>query len=161
MNWWSEGVPEGEESIQHNYVSILSPTQSFRSSPLWSRLLYTQYWKKMLAHNTWKGAAVLQNDAAGLGSIPILLFQFRHWWFSDFAIPNRRFFSRVTVKFDRWPWLQNNIKLSASFHRHAWIQTGVTVRAFSTCAIQKTKTLGTVNARRWLLPGYWILYTPV
>ena len=44
------------------------------------------------------------------------------------------FFSRVTLKFDRWPWKNNrapllsNIKLYASFHHHMWIQTGVTVR---------------------------------
>ena len=56
------------------------------------------------------------------------------------------FLSRVTLKFDRWPWktidlkiwqmtLKNNrtplpccFKFCASFHSHQWIQTGVTVR---------------------------------
>ena len=42
------------------------------------------------------------------------------------------FLSRVTLKFDGWPWkkrapLRSNIKLCASFHQHMWIQTGVTV----------------------------------
>ena len=42
-------------------------------------------------------------------------------------------FGRVTLKFDGWPFENNeapllsNIKLYASFHRHIWIQTGVTV----------------------------------
>ena len=40
------------------------------------------------------------------------------------------FFSRVTLKFDRWPWRtighlsKSNIKLYASFHHHMWIHTG-------------------------------------
>ena len=56
------------------------------------------------------------------------------------------FLSRVTLKFDRWPWKtmdleilqmtsKNNrtplpycFKFCASFHSHQWIQTGVTVR---------------------------------
>ena len=44
------------------------------------------------------------------------------------------FLSRVTLKFDGRPWQNNrahllsNIKFSAAFHRHMWIQTGVTVR---------------------------------
>ena len=44
------------------------------------------------------------------------------------------FFSRVTLKFDGWPWKKNrasllsNIKLYASFSDHMWIQTRVTVR---------------------------------
>ena len=40
------------------------------------------------------------------------------------------FFSRVTLKFDGWPYrapLLGNITLCASFHRNMWIQTGVTV----------------------------------
>ena len=44
------------------------------------------------------------------------------------------FLSRVTLKFDGWPWKNNrafllsDIKLCAQFHHHMWIQTGVTVR---------------------------------
>ena len=44
------------------------------------------------------------------------------------------FFSRVTLKFDGWPWKNNRapllsiIKLYASFHHHMLIETGVTVR---------------------------------
>ena len=44
------------------------------------------------------------------------------------------FFSRVTLKFDGWPWKNNRapplsiIKLYESFHHHKWIKTGVTVR---------------------------------
>ena len=44
------------------------------------------------------------------------------------------FFAHVTLKFDRWP-VKNNrahllcyLKLCASFRKHMWIQTGVTVR---------------------------------
>ena len=40
---------------------------------------------------------------------------------------NRRFFSRVTLKFEEWPWKtigHSSIKLCSSFHRHVWIQTG-------------------------------------
>ena len=43
------------------------------------------------------------------------------------------FFSRVTLKFDGWPWkknrapLLNNIKLCVLFHHHMSIQTGVRV----------------------------------
>ena len=42
--------------------------------------------------------------------------------------------SRVTLKFDGWPWktigasLLCCFKLSATFYSHRWIQTGVTVR---------------------------------
>ena len=44
------------------------------------------------------------------------------------------FLSRLTLKFDRWPWKNNRapllccFKLYASFHSHQWIQTEVTVR---------------------------------
>ena len=44
------------------------------------------------------------------------------------------FLSRVTLKFDGWPWKNNRapllyyIKLCASFQSHGWIQSGVTVR---------------------------------
>ena len=48
---------------------------------------------------------------------------------------NRRFFARVTLKFDGWPrkvirhvCLLYHIKLCVSFQIHQWIQTGVTVR---------------------------------
>ena len=45
---------------------------------------------------------------------------------------NRQFLSRVTLKFDEWPWKTRApliccFKLCASFHSHWWIQTGVTV----------------------------------
>ena len=66
-----------------------------------------------------------------------------HWWIQTGVTVRKRpiwvkiddFFSRVTLKFDRWPWktlnrvpLLSNIKLCASFHHHMWIQTGVSVR---------------------------------
>ena len=41
------------------------------------------------------------------------------------------FLSRVTLKFDRWPWKSTghlSFKLYASFHSHHWIQTGVAFR---------------------------------
>ena len=48
---------------------------------------------------------------------------------------NRRIFSRVTLKFDRWPEKKNNsapllcdFKHCASFHSHLWIQTEVTIQ---------------------------------
>ena len=42
------------------------------------------------------------------------------------------FLSRVTLKFDRWPWKQYGtplyaVSFFASLHSHQWIQTGVTV----------------------------------
>ena len=43
------------------------------------------------------------------------------------------FLSRVTLKFDGWPWKNNrtsflcHFKLCVWFHRHIWIQTGVSV----------------------------------
>ena len=43
-------------------------------------------------------------------------------------------FSRVTLKFDGWPWkndrarLLSNVKLDASFHHHMWIQRGITTQ---------------------------------
>ena len=46
----------------------------------------------------------------------------------------RRIFVRVTSKFYEWPWKKNTapllccFKFCVSFHRHQWIQTGVTVR---------------------------------
>ena len=65
-----------------------------------------------------------------------------HWWIQT-GVTVREcpiwvkfddLFSHVTLKFDGWHWKNNrapllcNIKLCASFHRHMWIQTGVTVR---------------------------------
>ena len=64
-----------------------------------------------------------------------------HWWIQTELqsgnaqlCKNRRFFfSRVTLKFDRWPWKNNRapllcyINLCASFSSHWWIQTWVTV----------------------------------
>ena len=53
---------------------------------------------------------------------------------SQFGSKSAGFFSRVTFKFDGWPWKNNRapllccIKLCASFHSHQWIQTGVAVR---------------------------------
>ena len=48
---------------------------------------------------------------------------------------NRRFFSRVTFKFDVWPWktiehlfYASSSFMHALFHSNWWIQTGVTVR---------------------------------
>ena len=46
---------------------------------------------------------------------------------------NRRFLSRVTLKFDGWPWKNRApflcyCKLCAPFFSHWWITTGVTVR---------------------------------
>ena len=55
---------------------------------------------------------------------------------AQFGSKSMIFFSRVTLKFDRWPsksighlfYLLCYFKLCASFHSHWWIQTGVTVR---------------------------------
>ena len=64
-----------------------------------------------------------------------------HWWIQSGVTVRKRyiwvkidvFFSRVTLKFDRWPW--NNrapllccFKLCAWLHSQWWIQSGVTVR---------------------------------
>ena len=64
-----------------------------------------------------------------------------HWWIQT-GVTLRKcaiwvqigdFLSRVTLKFDGWPWKNNRtlllcyFKLCASFHSHMWIQTGVRV----------------------------------
>ena len=65
-----------------------------------------------------------------------------HWWFQAWVTVRKcpiwvkfdDFYSRVTLKFDRWPWKTIGVpilcyfNLCASFHSHWWIQTGVTVR---------------------------------
>ena len=65
-----------------------------------------------------------------------------HWWIQTGITVRKRltwvkihdFFSRVTLKFDGWPWKNNrapllcNIKLCASFHHHMRIQTWVTAK---------------------------------
>ena len=65
-----------------------------------------------------------------------------HWWIQTGVTVWKHpiwvqiddFLSRVTLKFDWWPWKNNRVplqcyfKLCASFHSHWWIQTGVTVR---------------------------------
>ena len=80
--------------------------------------------------------------------------------------------SRVTLKFDRWPWktighlfyatsrfVKNNrapllchIKLCASFHCHIWLQTGVTVRKWLNWVL----TSVTLTFDLWSLPFPWI-----
>ena len=55
-------------------------------------------------------------------------------WKRPIWVKISNFWSRVTLKFDGWPWKNNRalllcyFKLCASFHCHMWIQTGVTVR---------------------------------
>ena len=68
------------------------------------------------------------------------------------------FFSRVTLKFDGSPDLRNNrapllsnFKLCASFHRHIWIQIGVTVRKRLSWAL----TYVTLNFELWPWPFAW------
>ena len=66
-----------------------------------------------------------------------------HWWIqTGFTVQKRSIrvdigdmLSRVTLKFDGWPLMENNrapllcyFKLCAAFHSHWWIQTRVTVR---------------------------------
>ena len=61
-----------------------------------------------------------------------------HWWIQTGVTVRKRliwvkiddFYSRVTLKFDGWPWKTTGhlIKLYASFHHRLWIQTGITVR---------------------------------
>ena len=64
-----------------------------------------------------------------------------HWWIqTGVTVRKRQFGSNSTIFRALWPWnlmddlennrapLLSNIKLCASFHRHMWIQTGVTVR---------------------------------
>ena len=53
---------------------------------------------------------------------------------AQFGSKSAMFFSRVTLKFDGWPWKKNRttflcyFKLCASFNSHQWIQARVTVR---------------------------------
>ena len=52
---------------------------------------------------------------------------------SKFQVKICIFLSRMTLKFDGWPWKNRAhllwyFKLCASFHSHLWIQNGVTVR---------------------------------
>ena len=57
---------------------------------------------------------------------------------------------RMTLKNDRAP-LLSNIKLCASFHRHMWIQTGVTVRK----RINGVMTSVTLTFDLWPRPFAW------
>ena len=74
-----------------------------------------------------------------------------------FGSKSSTFFSRVTLKFDGWPWkinrapLLSNIKLCASFHRHMWIQTGVTVRKL----LSGVMTSVTLTFGLWPWPLAW------
>ena len=84
----------------------------------------------------------LKNNRAPLLCYFKLCASFRsHWWIQSGVTVRKRpiwvkfddFFSRVTLKFDGWPWktighLLCYFKLCASFCSHWWIQTGVTVR---------------------------------
>ena len=83
-----------------------------------------------------------------------------HWWIHTGVTVRKHpiwvkiddFFSRVTLKFDRWLWrnrvpLLSNIKLCASF-RHMWIQTGVTVRKW----LKKVMTSVTLTFDLWPWP---------
>ena len=88
-----------------------------------------------------------------------------HWWIQTGVTVQKRliwvkiddFFSRVTLKFDGWPWktnrapLLNNIKLYASFHHHMWIQTAVTVRK----RLSWGMTSVTLTFDLWLWPFAW------
>ena len=68
-------------------------------------------------------------------------FHSHQWIQTGVTVPKRpiwvrtdNIFSRMTLKFDGWPWKNNRahllsiIKLCASFHSHMWIQTAATVR---------------------------------
>ena len=71
---------------------------------------------------------------------------------------NQRFFSRVTLQFDGWPWknkapLLSKIKLYASFLHHMWIQTGVTVRERLSWVV----TSVTLTFDPWPWPFAWTL----
>ena len=82
---------------------------------------------------------------------------------------NRRFyFSRVTLKFDGWPWKNNRapllspFKLCGSFHRHMWIKTGVTVPK----RLNWVLTSVTLTFELWPWPFAWtsflsMVITPV
>ena len=110
----------------------------------------------------------LKNNRTPLLSYFKLCASFRsHWWIQTGVNSpetynlgqNRRFFiSRVTLKFDGWPWKQknrapllSNIKRYASFHHHMWIQTGVIVRK----RLSWVMTFVTVTFDLWHWPFAW------
>ena len=94
----------------------------------------------------WLWNLILKNNRAPLLCYFFLKFcaSFRSHWGMQTGVTVRKrpiwvkktddVFSRVTLKFDRWPCKNNgapllsNIKLFASFHHHMWTQTGITAR---------------------------------
>ena len=85
----------------------------------------------------------LKNNRAPLLCCFKLCASFRsHWWIQTGVIVRKcpiwikinDFFSRVTLKFNGWPWKSVGhyflccFKLCASFRSHWWLQTGVIVR---------------------------------
>ena len=72
---------------------------------------------------------IISDQFVAIGEIKLKLQS----WNAQFGSKSAIFLSRVTLKFDGWPWKNNRtpllhcFKLCASFHRHRWIQTKVTV----------------------------------
>ena len=166
MNWWSEGVPEGEESIQHNYVSILSPTQSFRSSPLWSRLLHSIE-KKCLHITLEKEQLYCKTMLQGWAQFR---FYCSNFGTDDFQILQFQIDDFLAV----WPCnltddLEKQQGTTSKQYQAFCIFSSPCVNSnwsyrpgvFDLRYSENQDTGDRVNARRWLLPGYWILYAPV
>ena len=71
----------------------------------------------------------------------------QNWWF---FVPCDLEIGRMTLENNRAP-LLSNIKLCASFHRHIWIQTGVTVQK----RLSGVMTSATLNSDLWPWPFVW------
>ena len=89
-----------------------------------------------------------------------------HWWIQTGVTVRKRplwvkiddFFSRVTLKFDGWPWktighlsLVTSVCVCASFHHHMWIRTGVMVRK----RLSWVLTSVTLTFDLWSWPFAW------
>ena len=149
-HWWIQtGVTVRKRPIWVNFNNFFSRvTLKFDGWP----------WKTIELYDLKIWRVTLRNNRAHLLCYFKLCTSFRsHWWIQTGVTVRKRpiwvnfnnFFSRVTLKFDGWPWktielydlkiwrvtLRNNrahllcyFKLCASFYSHWWIQTGVTVR---------------------------------
>ena len=90
------------------------------------------------------------------------------WWIQNGLTARKRpksiIFGHVTLNFDRWHWQNNrappllsHIKLCASFRRHMWIKTGVTVRK----RLNWVLTSVTLTFDFWPCPFAWASFQSV
>ena len=142
------GVTDRKRSIQVKIGDILSHVTLKLDGWHWKRIGHIFYAASSFVHHFMAIGSFKLKLQSRNNRTPLLCcfklyasFQSHLWIQTKVKIRKRSiwvkigdFLSRVTLKFDGWPWKNNKIplpcyfQLCASFHSHWWIQNGFTVR---------------------------------